>query len=112
MYEKLFHKKFHWVKFIRLVKVQQHKNASPQCLENVVSAGDIIKAEERIGEALKQVGIPITVTITSIADIFGIVLGATTVGRLPALFDQTHFGPKSSSDLHLENAFSMTYFHL
>ena len=74
---------------------------SPQCLENVVNAGGILKPEELVGEALKQAGVAIT--ITTLTDVFAFGIGATTVSQLPALFNLTYFGFQSISDLYLEN---------
>ncbi|CAG0883651.1 unnamed protein product [Darwinula stevensoni] len=52
-----------------------------RCLENVVNAGGILKAEERVGEALKQAGV--SITITTLTDIFAFGVGATT--KIPML---------------------------
>ncbi|CAG0883652.1 unnamed protein product [Darwinula stevensoni] len=68
------------------------------CLENVVNAGGILKAEERVGEALKQAGV--SITITTLTDIIAFGVGATTVSRLPDLFHLKYSGSKSSRGLH------------
>ncbi|CAG0906351.1 unnamed protein product, partial [Darwinula stevensoni] len=47
-----------------------------QCLENVVSKERTLNPEERVGEALRQAGV--SITITSITDVFAFAIGATT----------------------------------
>ncbi|CAG0884242.1 unnamed protein product [Darwinula stevensoni] len=50
-------------------------------LENVVSKERTLNPEERVGEALRQAGV--SITITSITDVFAFAIGATT--RVPVL---------------------------
>ncbi|CAG0899620.1 unnamed protein product [Darwinula stevensoni] len=52
-----------------------------ECLENVASKGRTLNPEERVGEALRQAGV--SITITSITDVFAFAIGATT--RVPVL---------------------------
>ncbi|CAG0902809.1 unnamed protein product [Darwinula stevensoni] len=49
---------------------------SRECLENVVSKERTLNPEERVGEALRQAGV--SITITSITDVFAFAIGATT----------------------------------
>ncbi|CAG0897763.1 unnamed protein product [Darwinula stevensoni] len=52
-----------------------------QCLEMVLVGGETLTVEERVGEALKRAGV--SITITSLTDIFAFCMGATT--KIPML---------------------------